>query len=105
MPSPILYLLGDAGVTPSGGIRLATDIEAIAQDVDHLLFDLGTTAGPLTVSRQGKIRTALVDLLSTHPRVTSIDRIDFNSPTPGLNALGLAIHVNGDPNALPLTIS
>jgi hypothetical protein len=105
MPSPILYLLGDAGVTPSGGIRLATDLEAIAQDVDHLLFDLGATAAPLTVARQGKLRTALIDLLSTHPRVTSIDRIDFGNPTPGANLLGLGIHVNGDPNALPLASS
>lgn len=101
MYSPILYCIDDLALMPSGTLREATDGEAIVQDLEHMLDELGVTAGPLTPDRQNVVRAAIIDLLSTHPRVKSIDAVRFNVATDGGNTMGIAVYVNGD--ATPLT--
>jgi hypothetical protein len=101
MYQPILFCMDDLAVMPDGTLREATDREAILQDLAHMLDELGVTASPTTTERQNTMRTAILDLLLIHPRVTSIDRVDFNASSPSGTTLGVAVYVNGD--ATPLT--
>jgi hypothetical protein len=93
MPSPFLYLDGDLALGPGATPRLATDLEAIAQSVDHLLDDLDTVGDPGTAQWAADARAAILDMLGSHPRVSSIEGVTV---TPNADdTASIEIAVNG----------
>ncbi len=93
-----LYMLDDFAVSPSGTFREATAAESIAQDLTHLIQEADELGEPTTAELSTLLRGQILDLLTTHPNVTSIDEIDITSGDD--NTLDIAVYVNGNPMAI-----
>lgn len=90
---PVMLMPDDFVVTPAGQLRLASAAEAIQQDILHFLQDQEDLGEPVTPVVQETVRSGIVNLLSDHPMVTSIDLVDVSGNE--ANQLLVSVFVNG----------
>lgn len=91
----------DFQLTASGTFREATTPESIRQDIVHLISELDELGESQTDVFAQELRTQLIDLLSQHPYVTSVDRVDVTPDSS--NRLFVSVYVNGSPLAITAT--
>jgi hypothetical protein len=95
------FFESDFELTPAGTFREATAVEVIRQDVVHLIEEADELGEPSVEVFVEELRSQLVEMLSSHPNVLSIDQIDV-APNPD-NTLAVSVYVNGEPLAITAT--
>ncbi|MBO9542712.1 hypothetical protein J7643_19155 [bacterium] len=92
------FFYEDFAPIASGTFREATPEEEIAQDVTHLLSELDAPGQPATASFMNELQSKILELLSSHPRVNSIEDVQIRPDD--TNVAAVTIHVNNSPLAI-----
>lgn len=91
----------DFDITPSGSFREATTVEVIRQDIVHLLLEMDDLGESSTAVFIEEIKGQMIQLLGSHPAVSTIDQINVQANSD--NTVNIDLYLNGNPLAINLT--
>lgn len=95
------YQERDFELSARGTFRGASRTESIRQDVIHMLQEQEAIGEPGDTTAAAELRRLVVDLLSGHPNVQTIQQVAVEASE--TNQVFVLIFVNGDPSAITVT--
>lgn len=94
----------DFEVQPGVSFREATPLQAVRQDLLHILMEAEAVGDSLTGELEDSVRSMIVDALGEHPFVASIDGIEA-TPDGENNTWTVSVFINGSQDPVTATTS
>ena len=94
----------DFEIQPGASFRGATPLQAIRQDLLHILMEAEAVGDPLTGELEDSVRSTIVNALGEHPFVASIDGVEATADGES-NTWTVSVFINGSQDPVTATTS